>query len=239
MTLKQKLFFLIIIFTVHAFGQNFEGTLLYTVDFKLSDKSIEKGVTREMVAEKLTKSNGALSPVQYWYKDNNYVRKLVDVGNTGIYIGNSLTLYNQKPGDENILAIDVSIDPETDIYNKPPAVELQDTDVILLGKKCKKVVVLWSNTKYEYYFSPGYLPMNPDTYKNYNLNMWHSYLQLAKALPLRMVKESADGSVIIIMDVAKVEETKVDNDLFNLPEMKLDEDQSNYLPKNQKIYKKI
>lgn len=239
MKITRIVLYVAIMFSAFVYGQNFEGSLLYSVDFTLSEKAIAKGMTREMIEERLKKNKEALSPVQYWYKGSNYLRKLVDIGHTGIYLGTTNTLYNQKVGENTITAIDASVDMETDVYHKPPSVEIADTDVVILGKKCKKVVVIWSNNVYEYYFSPGYLPMNPDLYKNYNLNMWHKYLSLAKALPLRMVKGSTDGSVQITMDLIEVKETKVDAGLFTLPKMALDKELSEHLPKNQQIYKKI
>ncbi|GLB47848.1 hypothetical protein Y10_02160 [Neptunitalea sp. Y10] len=221
-------------------AQNFEGSLSYSVDFELTPKMKEKGMTKEIVMEIMSKDGGFSKVINYWYKKDNYLLEVPNTGSKSIYIGEKNTLYSfTKENPNTIIATDVTINLDNQMYGNKPTVSVEDTDEVILGKKCKRVTISWSNGTTEYYFSPGFLPMDAKLYKDFNHNMWNAYLEKSNALPLRIVKKGSNDYLTFIMNLQNIDETRVSKKEFDLPEMVIDELNSDFMPANQKAYTKI
>ena len=233
----QKITFIILTFIATiSFGQNFEGTLTYTTDIELSEKMKEMGLTKEILMKKMEEENSFSSKINYCYKEGNYLIKMSDNGTSSKYIGEKNTIYTREKDDDLIVAIDASIDLENQMFGTTPKIEKKETDVIILDKKCNKVVVTWKTGVYEYYYNSDFLKMDSNLYKNHKYDMWFEYLKISNALPLRIVKKTA-GMMTLTMDLIDLKEHNIDITEFDLPKMKLDKKMSKYVPKNQTVYK--
>jgi hypothetical protein len=234
--MKKITFILLVLITTIAFGQNFEGTLSYKTDIELSDKMKKMGLTKEILMKKMQEENSFSSKINYSYKGNNYLIEMADNGTTSKYIGEKNTIYTREKDDDLIVAIDASIDLENLMFGTSPKIEKQETDVIILGKKCEKIVIIWKTGVYEYYYNSEFLKMSPELYKNHKYDMWFEFLNISKSLPLRIVKK-VNGMMTIKMDLIDYNQTEIDSKNFELPKMKLDKELTKYVPtKNQKIY---
>lgn len=234
-TSKNIIILLLLISTV-TFGQNFEGTLTYSTDISLSSKMKEMGLTKEILMDKMKEENSFSSKINYSYKSGNYLMEMVDNGTTSKYIGEKNTIYTRQKNDDLIIGVDAGIDLENEMFGTTPKIEIKETDVIILDKKCSKVVVTWKTGIYEYYFNSGFLKMDSNLYKNHKYDMWFEYLKISNALPLRIVKKTG-GMMTLTMDLISINETQIDLKRFDLPKMKIDEEMSKYVPKNQTVYK--
>ncbi|GLB52600.1 hypothetical protein NBRC110019_16400 [Neptunitalea chrysea] len=238
---RTIVFYILTLFTAtFSFAQSFEGILSYSVDIELSAKMKEKGMTKETVMVIMDEDGGFPETINYKYKGGNYVLEVPKSGSKSIYIGAKNTLYSfSKDKPQLITATDTSVNLEHLMYGINPSVTTEETDVIINGKTCKKIVISWSNGTYEYYYSDNYLSMDPALYKDFNYNMWNAYLKISKALPLRIVKKGGDESITLIMNLETASYAKLDDAIFNLPAMRIDEELSAIMPSNQKTYRKL
>ena len=138
----KKITFIVSIFiTTISFGQNFEGTLSYSYDIELSIEMKETGLTKEILMKKMKEENSFSSQINYSYKENNYLVEMIDNGTISKYIGEKHTIYTREKDDDLIVASDASIDLENLMFGTSPQIEKKETDVIILGQKCDKVVI--------------------------------------------------------------------------------------------------
>lgn len=234
--MRKITFILLTLITTISFGQNFEGTLTYTTSIELSEKMKKMGLTKEILMKKMEEENSFSSKINYSYKEDNYLIEMSDNGTSSKYIGEKNTIYTREKDDDLIVAIDASIDLENQMFGTTPKIEKMETDVIILDKKCNKVVVTWKTGVYEYYYNADFLKMDSNLYKNHKYDMWFEYLKISNALPLRIVKKTA-GMMTLTMDLIDLKETNIGITKFDLPKMKLDKEMSKYVPKNQTVYK--
>lgn len=117
-----------------------------------------------------------------------------------------------------------------------PKEEFGETTIEVLGKRCKKVTIIWKAGQFEYYYNSEYLKMDSSLFLNYNYDGWYQFLKKSNSLPLRIVKK-VGGMIITTMDLIEVNEVNVNDSVFELPKMKLDEELSELTPENQKVYK--
>ena len=228
---------LLLLISTIVFGQNFEGTLKYSVDIELSDKMKEMGLTKEILMKKLESDNSFSKEINYSFKNNNYLIETSNGSTSSKYLGDENTIYTRENNDDLMVAIDASIDTENQMFGTLPKIENIETDVIILGKKCHKVVVTWKAGVYEYYYNSNFLKMDANLYKNHIYDMWFEFLKTSNSLPLRIVKKTG-GMMTIIMNLTSVNESKINDSKFKLPKMKLDKEMSKYtISKSQKIYK--
>ncbi len=234
--MKKIAFILMFLINIVLLGQSFEGVLTYKTDIELSQKMKEMGLTKEIIMKKMKEENSFSDQIKYTYKGSNYLMQMLDNGTETKYIGEENTIYTREKDDDLIIAIDASIDLENQMFGTSPKIEKKETDVIILDKKCDKVIVTWKTGTYEYYYNSGFLKMDSDLYKNHKYDMWFEFLQVSRSLPLRIVKK-VSGMMTITMDLIDVKEFKVDMAKFDLPKMKLDKEMSKYVAKNQVVYK--
>lgn len=232
------LFTLLVAFvSTYSFSQNFEGVLSYSMDFELLDQLKQMGVTKEVLAEKMKKENSFSKTINCSYKNQNYLIEMIDNGTRSIYLGEDNTIYTRGKNEDLVVAIDAGIDLENLMFGTKAKIENKETDVVILGKKCNKVVITGKAGVSEYYYNSDFLKIDPELYKNHKYDMWYEFLSISKSLPLRIVKE-VKGMMKIKMELINYKEEEIDVENFILPKIKIDEELSKFVPtKNQKIYK--
>ncbi|HAO13960.1 MAG TPA: hypothetical protein DDE71_00110, partial [Tenacibaculum sp.] len=91
-----------------------------------------------------------------------------------------------------------------------PKEEFGETTIEVLGKRCKKVTIIWKAGQFEYYYNSEYLKMDSSLFLNYNYDGWYQFLKKSNSLPLRIVKK-VGGMIITTMDLIEVNEVNVND----------------------------
>lgn len=126
-----------------------------------------------------------------------------------IYRGDENKAYRFKEGADTIFLIDASLDTLSKIGN--PKVE--ESDEVILGLKCKRLIIKSQLGTTTYYFNERYL-ISPSDFKNHRLESWDFYTAMAKSVPLKIV---FDGEEIGFTSTAiKVEPEKLSDETFRI-----------------------
>ena len=217
--MKNSFLFLFLV-PFSIFGQNFEGTLIYSNDIEISKKfSEEFGMTKES----LSKSGKFFEETLTTYKNGNYLSKPNKGKIKTIYLSDRNEIITLDKEMDLVPAIKAEVDLETMLKDKPPTITVQETDEVILNMKCSKVVVEWQTGTYEYYFNSEYLKMDAALYSNHKYDMWSEYLKISNALPLKIVKKT-NGLMTLTMTLIKIKEHPVKDKVFKLPKLELSKD---------------
>lgn len=202
--------------TYFSFGQNFEGTLIYSNNLELSEKFVE---TTGMTKEKMKASNSFCEHSKITYKDSNYLSEPIKGSIKLIYSPQRNEILTIDKKLDLVSAILANVDLELKKTGTLPKIEIQDTEEIILSQKCKKVVVTWKSGIYEYYYNSEFLKMDSSLYSNHIYDMWFEFLKISNALPLKIVKKM-NGLMTITMTLIEVKEHSVNDRRFKLPKLK-------------------
>ncbi len=218
----QKTLLLLLVcmtFLSAAQGQSFEGVITYTIDIALPDSFM--GFDRATLLKGIKSKSEWSSEHRYIYGANgNYRLELNDSSKTySIYKPELNKIYSLTPGAEFCVVSDVSKDLGEKWLNTSPTIKLLDTTYVVNSKVCKVVRVDWNGAGHtDYIFAEGYLPADPEMYKGYKAEGWYGYLQIAKALPVMIIR-NAMGMATSFTLVSAVP-SKVDASLFEIPKLK-------------------
>lgn len=223
----KKLVLLLALFsTAMAYGQSFEGTLTYVPQVELSPKLAKMGMTKEWLVNKLKEEGSWADTICTSYKGGNYCTVLNNTPKSwSTYKAETNKIYALQEGEAADICIvtDASIDLEFKITGKQPSVQKLDTAVSINGTPCEVVRVKWKSGTYDYYYSPSRLQVDPSLFARHVFDGWASFLQISRALPLRIVK-TTNGMMTITMDLVAIDQKTVDERLFSLPTMVADKD---------------
>lgn len=206
----------------YACTQNFEGTLTYTFDFELSEEMKNKGFTKEDLKQRLIDEKTFSEEVKYFYKDSNYI--IETVNSTGTYLSLDNIIYSRNRGENIVVAINTKDNPIKVINTT-----IEETDLYILGVRCKKMIIETKHGEYEYFFNSDFLKMDASLYENYFYENFNTYLKVSNSLPFRIIKNINGNKTI--MNLVNYEKKKINDSIFELPRMSLDESYSTYLNK--------
>lgn len=85
----------------------------------------------------------------------------------------------------------------------------------ILGYECKKFVIEFESKKITYFFNEA-IAVDPKGYAGHVLDNWNFYTTMCKAVPLRIITESAKA--ITISTAVRIESKRIDVTYFDLPE---------------------
>ena len=208
---------------------SFEGKLVYSIDYKYLNKELDE-INKEQGKNSLTTDT-----ISYYYSPNGDYASIVKKSDTiyTIYKAKDLTLYGLTTGVEYVSGLDVRIDLEEKLGNKPQVDLLKDT--VKIGDiECQVVRVKWKTGEYKYYFNKNLLKINPSLYKGYEYDQWYNFLLISGALPVK-IEKTTYGIITVTFNLEYYENYKVDKGVFKLP--KLEEDPTmSQLYLNKKIY---
>jgi hypothetical protein len=122
------------------------------------------------------------------------------------------------------------------MLGKKPQIRLIDTTVIVYNKPCKIVRVQWSSGYYDYYFNTGFLPMNPELYKNHIYDGWSDFLKISQSLPVQIVK-SVNGMMTTTLTLVEAQPKAIELAMFALPKLVAGKDSKTPLVPNRVIMK--
>lgn len=216
-------------------AQNFEGTLVYSVNIELGEMFKTMGVTIADVRQKMEDEGAWFDTIRSTYKGSNYINVLNSVVTTKtIYKADSNKLFTFADSICMIMSADDS-NLEEAFKKGTPKVFKRDTSVEINGKKCNVVRVEWKKDYIEYFYNENTYPMEGSLYKQHKQDGWGDYLAIANALPLKIVKTSS--GTYTTLTLVKAEPKTVSDTLFAIPELVEDEDLSFFNSMNIKAMK--
>lgn len=218
------LLFLVICFGIKA--QSFEGTLVYSMDFEVSEKMANMGLTKEILKGKMAEDHSWSDTIKVTYKHGFYRQQSSSVFETKIiYRPDSNMLYTFQTGDASDICTvtDVSKDLEFKMTGEMPTVKLLDSIVEYDEYKLKVVEVKWKSGRYFYLFSENSFKANPEDYKSHIYDGFYEYLKLSKAYPVVIVKE-AGGVMTVTMSLEYFTKENISNTIFDVPQLFEDEE---------------
>jgi hypothetical protein len=183
-----------------AQAQSFEGKVVYHNTYKSKIASLND--------QQLTSMMGN---TQDWYiKDGDYKSETDGTfAKWQLYINKDNKLYSKLANSEAILWNDGAANADSVI-----SVELHSNVVEILGYMCEELVLNCKSGVQKYYFSTK-LPIDSKLYLNHKYGNWYSYLSKSNAVPLEMIIETAQLTLISI--ATEIKRMKLDQAMFVLP----------------------
>jgi len=167
----------LILLTLNAFSQ-FTGEVVYREAYEIKIPGISSadfqkhaGDTRHLYIQ-----NG-------FYKNENNSPSF----NQWIYRGDENRIYFIEKNSDTIKWYDASVRK----YEKTSFTQVEKTDEVILGKKCKKLTLKSNVSTVTYYFSNDY-PLDSKVYARHFFESWNLYTSLAEAIPLKVVLETKE-----------------------------------------------
>ena len=186
--------------SLSAFGQSFEGEIIYQSTYKSKNPTITD--------DRLTSMMG--STEDYFIKGAAYKSK---VNGTllewQLYIPAENKLYTKMTNKSAAISSDASINDDSVlsfVLNK----EMTD----ILGYKCDELTLNSRSGTEKYYFSSK-LSIDPKNFVNHKLGNWYDYVSIAKAVPLKIEVENPQFNVVYMATAIKP--LKLDDSIFHMP----------------------
>ncbi|MEQ8526093.1 hypothetical protein [Gracilimonas sp.] len=162
--------------SIFAQSNSFTGKILYEYSFQKPD-------TKEDITDRLAPELGYEQ--HYFINSKNY--KAYDENGNFVQSYNSETnkYYFLDPLTDQIMVINGSIKTSQNVK----VTYLDDIEVIM-GKKCKKLIVKTERQETIYYYSEE-IRVNPEPFLNHHFGDWSYYMEASNgALPLKYVVEN-------------------------------------------------
>lgn len=226
--LKLIITIVFIFITNLIFGQSFEGTLVYKINYQIEiPKQLEKmGVTKEILIEKMKKEGTWADSIKTTYKNGNYLTSTNSTPQTwSIYKPETNKLYSFQNGDASDICTvtDASIDLEFEMTGNKPIIAKLDTSAMINGVTCEAVRVKWRTGTYDYYYNNSTLKVDPKLFENHIYDGWADFLKISKALPICIMKSTKGFGKVTFTLVSQKCETIKEN-LFQIPQLVPDKD---------------
>ncbi len=204
-------------------AQNFEGTLTYKIEAEVGEQMKNLGVTMETLKAIMEEEGVWTDSVSITYKNNYYVVKPNNkVKTASVYQPDSNMLFSIDLGADICTVQDMGVDLEQQMFGAAPKIYQLDTTVVINGKTCNIIRVRWQMGQYDYYYAKGVNAISPDFYAKHKYDGFAGFLAMSKALPMRVVKRVAGSKTIMTLVETKLH--KVDDSIFELPDMEPDDE---------------
>jgi hypothetical protein len=199
-SLIAKICFLFLLPNVVSLAQNFEGKVTYQNTYKSKVPNVTDALFTEMM--------GTLQ--EYNFKGGNY--RSVSNGTFlqwQLYVNKDNKLYTKFSNSPAILWNDGAVNPDSVLKT-----ELNKGVVDILGHKCDELILTCTSGVQKYYFNSA-LKVDPKLFENHKFGNWSQYLSQSKALPLKMMIDNAQFSMVSVATV--IQPQKIDDQFFALP----------------------
>lgn len=211
-------------------AQNFEGTLTYSVDFELSQNMLDMGLTKEMMKSKMLAEGTWADTIKTSYKNGFYRSHNLSANRSWvIYRPDTKKIYSFQNGETSDLCMvtDTTIDLEEKMTGEGPNLTLLDTLTEYKDYRLKTVHVKWKSGNYYYLFDEDHFNMDPELFEGHIYDAWYDYLKLSGSLPVKIIKE-AGKMMTITMSLVDASETRIEDSVFQIPELVEDEELSSF-----------
>jgi hypothetical protein len=205
--------FLFTISLIHA-QTSFEGYVVYKIEPQNPNKQL---IADSIFYQRIKKvMNGQLYSIQkYFYKGDTYKSEVgVETKKTyQVFKPKEKRLYTWQQG------VDSTIWVNSEKYSdKIKEVKQLPEEDVVLGIKCKKIVVISNIGETTYWYNPNKYKISYDAFKTHTYGNWNEYLKIAGALPIKF--EVKGKMFYIITTATEVKEVKVKDSEFDLPTFK-------------------
>ncbi len=219
---------ILLLTTLQIFGQSFEGTLVYKVDFEfhISDKMAKMGVTNEMLKERMIREGSSTDSLKMCFKQGDYISYTnFNPQSWSIYKQQNNKLYSFQNGEASDICTvtDVSFDSEFQLTGIKPTITKLDTLVVINGIKCEIVRVKWKSGTYDYYFNSTFLKVDNKLFENHHYDGWAEFLAISNSLPVKIVK-TVKGLTVVTLTLIRNKAETIDSNLFLIPTLIEDKD---------------
>lgn len=197
---KLLLILTILLSTIVAFGQTFEGKIIYTNSYKSKNPQLTDQQWTSMLG----------STQEYFIKDGDY--KSITNGTLfqwQHYINKDNKLYSKMSNSETAFWNDGNIQGD-EVLN----VEINKNMTEILGYKCDEIILACKSGVQKYYFNSK-LSVDVKLFSNHKFGNWFDYLSKSNSLPLKSIIETAQFTIVSIAN--EVKPMKLDRKIFELP----------------------
>lgn len=178
----------------HAFGQNFEGKIVYKVDFKDSS------------------ANFNFSAIdQEYFKDGNFKVVSTDsIYQWSLYINSENKYYTKLANSDTIRWTDGTLNHDSII-----SMHINKNVLKILGYDCDELIMTCNNGIKKYYYSSSNFKINAKQFIKYKSGNWTDFLLITNSLPLMQIEDGKNvHTKIVAIETAKI---KLDETFFKLP----------------------
>jgi hypothetical protein len=128
-------------------------------------------------------------------------------------------IYTFQSGFEYVLITDANNYNAKGLELKGPKIEQLDSVKIINGHRCKLLKLSWGRLGEEYYFYNPYIAkLDPKLFGKHNYEYLNTIIELTNSYPLEIVKK-INNFVSVKMTLVAISEHKIDDSLFELPEL--------------------
>ncbi|GAA4370538.1 hypothetical protein GCM10023185_45100 [Hymenobacter saemangeumensis] len=193
------LFFSLLV-AVSTYGQNFEGRILYTNSYKSKMANVVDQQWSDMMG--VTQ--------EYFMKGGDY--KSIMNGKMvqwQLYRSQDNKLYTKMANSEAALWNDAGVNPDEVLK-----AEVKKGAATVLNYKCDELTLTCKSGIQKYYFSST-LGIDARLFANHKYGNWSEVVKHSRAVPLKMVIESPQMTLVAI--ATEVKPQKLDAKMFELP----------------------
>jgi hypothetical protein len=164
-------------------GQNFQGTIEYAVSYRSHVASIS--------SESLAPKYGDKRTLQIKEGAYRWVHNGKDVLEKIFTTGDQM-IHTRKSGNAAWSSVAAMIG--TDAIED---VEVLERSTSILGYPCNELILTCSSGTRSYIYSKTF-PMNASAFEGHMADLWYEYLNLAQAIPLKMVFSNKEYTVEMV-----------------------------------------
>ncbi|MGL4629903.1 MAG: hypothetical protein ACRCVT_01760 [Leadbetterella sp.] len=189
-----------ILTTLSSLGQNFEGRIMYSNNYKSKSPQISDQQWTNMLG----------STQEYIIKEGNYKSILNgSLVQWQVYNNRENKLYNKMSNSEKALWNDCSVQGDEVLK-----VEQNKNVTEVLGYPCDEVILKCKSGIQKYYYSSK-IGIDSKLFTNHKFGNWYDFLSKSNALPLKSIIETAQFSLESI--ATEVKALKIDDQELELP----------------------
>ena len=192
---------LLVLTTTFGFAQFFEGKVVYENTYKSKIPQFTDEQVQEMMGDNQT----------YLFKDGDY--KSIMNGKFmewQLYLNQENKLYRKMSNSELAFCNDAALNTDSVL-----SFEINRNVVEVLGYKCDELVLNCTSGIQKYYYSRK-LAVDAKMFENHKYGNWYSFLDKAKAIPLKMVVDNPELKLTSI--AISVEPMELSKSELELPE---------------------
>lgn len=199
--MKTSVLLLLAVFiTTIAFGQNFEGKIVYTNSYKSKSPTVSDAQWNAMLGTKQ----------EYFIKSGDYKSILNgSLVQWQLYNNKDNKLYNKVANSETIYWNDGSEYKDSVLDYK-----VNKGVTKILGNKCDELILTCKSSIQKYYFSSNY-KINSKLFINHKFGNWYDYLSKSNAVPLKVVMEM--DQFVLESTATEIIPQNIDSSMFELP----------------------
>jgi hypothetical protein len=187
--------------TTFSSAQLFEGEIVYENTYKSKNPRFSDQQYQEMIGNKQT----------YLMKDGNYKSSMNGkFMEWQLYRNQDNKLYQKMVNAEVAVWNDAALNTDSVL-----SLEVNRNVVEILGYKCDELVLNCTSGTQKYYYSRK-LALDAKLFENHKYGNWYSFLEKAKALPLKIVIDNPE--LTLTSTAISVEPMELSKSDFELPE---------------------